>query len=339
MRLARFGDDHRTGLVVDGHAGACVVDVVASLPAFGRTEGERAAVVAELLPQYRGLSGPWPWSTLIDEWDAAADPLQRLAEWAAAGGDAVVLPVEEAGLHAPYAETTSRFFAIGGNFATHAAGAWKTVQGAEGDRPKPKQAWNSPTEDKRNGVPPWGFNVLPGTVIGPDDPAIAPPGVQKLDYEGEVAVVLRVTDTGPAVWAITGWNDLSIRDLTFGLGPRADEGPHRWSLQKNFDTGYACGPWLVVGEGLDPDRVTFRTRVNGELRQEGTTADMVYTFQDVVENVGYFLTLRSGDGIASGTPPGTALEGGIDGPYLEPGDVVEVELDGVGVLRNPVGTA
>ena len=87
----------------------------------------------------------------------------------------------------------------------------------------------------------------------------------------------------------------------------------------------------MVDEGLDAANLRLSLRVNGELRQDGNTSEMIYTFTDVIEHISPFLTMRSGDMIASGTPSGTAFEQGVDGPYLRAGDHVEVEVEGVGV--------
>ena len=86
----------------------------------------------------------------------------------------------------------------------------------------------------------------------------------------------------------------------------------------------------------DVDDVAFSMHVNGELRQSCTTADMVYSFDDVVDHLSSYLSMRSGDVVVSGTSAGTALEQGVDGPYLQDGDEAVVEVRGVGILRNPV---
>ena len=137
-------------------------------------------------------------------------------------------------------------------------------------------------------------------------------------------------------WGVTAFNDLSIRDPHFGLGVAVDHGPMTWSLQKNFDTSNACGPWVVVDEGLDAAALGFAMRINGELRQSGNTSEMVYSFDDVVDHISAYVSMRSGDVIVSGTCAGTALEQGVGGPYLQDGDELVVEVEGVGALRNRV---
>ncbi|MDT2003848.1 fumarylacetoacetate hydrolase family protein [Rhodococcus opacus] len=154
---------------------------------------------------------------------------------------------------------------------------------------------------------------------------------------GRVGVVLRGGET-PRVWGVVAVDDVSVRDPYFASGaPRIDEGPLTWVLQKNFRGGTACGPWVVVDEDLDENDLDIQTRVNGVLRQSGSTSEMVYSFADVVDHLHGFIPLRAGDIIASGTPEGTAFEEGADGPFLVDGDEVVVEVEGVGYLRNVVG--
>jgi 2-keto-4-pentenoate hydratase/2-oxohepta-3-ene-1,7-dioic acid hydratase in catechol pathway len=138
-----------------------------------------------------------------------------------------------------------------------------------------------------------------------------------------------------AIWGYTAWNDFSIRDAAFKLS-KVDHGPLTWSLQKNFDTANACGPCLVVDEGATVGDLRIQLRVNGEQRQDGTTADMRYSFGAIASHLSEYLSLRPGDMILSGTPSGTAMEAGPEGVFLADGDEVEVEVDGVGVLRNRV---
>ena len=170
----------------------------------------------------------------------------------------------------------------------------------------------------------------------------APAGLEKLDYEGEVAVVLRTGGRAIAagdldVFGFTAFNDFSLRDTLLGIGPVYDRGMMTWTLQKNWDGGSSAGPWLVVDEGLDPGRVRITLRVNGETRQEGSTEEMIFSFGETAEHLSRFLTLRPGDVIASGTTAGTAMEAGLSGRFLRSGDVVELDVEGVGAtLRNAV---
>ncbi|HEX6390011.1 MAG TPA: fumarylacetoacetate hydrolase family protein [Solirubrobacteraceae bacterium] len=225
-------------------------------------------------------------------------------------GDGV--PLSDVTLEPPLPDPAARIFAMGGNFALHTADTEKKLSIKVPD-------W------------PWGFYVIPGTIVG-DGAQIRPPAhTQKLDYEAEVAAVL---DDDGAIWGWTAWNDFSMRDPAFGLAP-VDGGPLTWSLQKNFATANACGPWLVV-EPFPADGLRIRCRVNGELRQDGNTRDMKHDFAAIAAHIGAYLPLGAGDMIVSGTPSGTAIEGGPGGPFLADGDEVEVEVDGAGVLLNRI---
>jgi 2-keto-4-pentenoate hydratase/2-oxohepta-3-ene-1,7-dioic acid hydratase in catechol pathway len=325
VRLGRLADG-RTVLALTGEGR--VIDVAASAQQLG---GSVAALIEDALPG----DGRGSWAHLVKRWDDVREALAALASWAGDGGHG--MSIDDVQLSAPLPASDARIFAVGANFALHAAQSERAMHGESVGVPARTLEL---LENKRNGVPPWGFTVLPSTVVGPDAAVWAPPAARKLDYEGEVAAVLRVGPKGDVtVWGLAPWNDFSLRDPHFGLGPRVDEGPLTWSLQKNFDTGSACGPWVVADSGLDVTDVSFRLRVNGELRQDGSTGDMIYGFADIIEHFGHFLTLRDGDVIASGTLSGTAFEGGVDGPYLVPGDTVEVEVDEIGVLRNRIVAA
>jgi 2-keto-4-pentenoate hydratase/2-oxohepta-3-ene-1,7-dioic acid hydratase in catechol pathway len=197
------------------------------------------------------------------------------------------------------------------------------------------------TVAQRRAQGPWGFLVVPETVVGPEHEVQAPDGLTKLDYEGEVAVVLRsggrgIAADGLEIFGFTAFNDFSLRDSVLGVGPIYDKGVMSWALQKNFDSGSSCGPWLVVDEGHDPNALRIQLRVNGETRQDGSTAEMIFSFGETASHLSEFLTLKPGDVIASGTTAGTAVESGIDGPFLKRGDVVELEVEAVGVLRNTI---
>jgi 2-keto-4-pentenoate hydratase/2-oxohepta-3-ene-1,7-dioic acid hydratase in catechol pathway len=256
------------------------------------------------------------WTPLID----GTVPLEAI-ERAAAG----VMPLDSVRRRAP--TTGGRVFALGMNFATHVADAAAAL-GRDNPRAEP------------SAQTPAGFFVIPGSVVGPGDDISPPALAQKLDYEAEVAVVL---ETGGRnlhpdsirFWGHTAWNDLSIRDPHLGLSD-LDKGALSWALQKNFDGGNACGPHIVVGEGHDLDNLEIESRVNGEVRQHGSTSQMISSFADAAAYISQFVTLWPGDMLTSGTPAGTAIEQGIDGPYLKTGDVIDVTVEGVGTLRNRI---
>ncbi|HZR01519.1 MAG TPA: fumarylacetoacetate hydrolase family protein [Chloroflexota bacterium] len=185
------------------------------------------------------------------------------------------------------------------------------------------------------------------TVVGPDEPIRLPgPICTHVDYEGELAAVIgRPGFRIPAsraldhVAAYANFNDVSGRKLTVET-PRPDN-PRTaffdWLNGKWFDTFGPLGPWLVTADEVpDPQALAIQTRVNGEVRQKASTADMIFSLAETIEWISQFLTLEPGDLIATGTPSGV---GSTTGTFLRPGDVVEVEVEGLGILRNPVVAA
>jgi 2-keto-4-pentenoate hydratase/2-oxohepta-3-ene-1,7-dioic acid hydratase in catechol pathway len=194
-------------------------------------------------------------------------------------------------------------------------------------------------------------------VIGPDEPVILDPIVtKKLDYEVELAVVIGkpgrhipVETALDHVFGYTVANDITARDRQAVPHP---QGGFEYALGpgKNFDTSAPLGPWIVTrDEVADPQRLALRTWVNDELRQSNTTEKMIWTVAEIVAFFSHFYTLPSGLVIETGTPGGTAWAtdpeiGGKPyerddvrrGSYLQPGDVVRVEIDGVGTLSNPI---
>ncbi len=165
-------------------------------------------------------------------------------------------------------------------------------------------------------------------VIGPHDPIRLLPVSKRVDYEGELAVVIgrlarnvRTEDAARYILGYTCANDVTLRDL--------QHMNDQWARAKGFDGSCPIGPWIETD--LDPTDVRIETRLNGEIRQAGQTRDMVFGIATLIEYITAFMTLLPGDVILTGTPEGV-------GP-LSPGDTVEVEVDGVGALSNPVEPA
>jgi 2-keto-4-pentenoate hydratase/2-oxohepta-3-ene-1,7-dioic acid hydratase in catechol pathway len=172
------------------------------------------------------------------------------------------------------------------------------------------------------------FFKPPSSLIGPDDEIRRPTALsQRVDYEGEMAVIIgkrcfrlrEDEDVRPYILGYTCVNDVTARDL--------QNKDAQWSRAKGFDTFCPTGP--VVAEGLDPWKgVRVQTRVNGELRQDGTTSDFLFPLDLLLRFITQVMTLEPGDLIATGTPVGVSP--------LQAGDTVEVTVAGVGALRNPV---
>ena len=177
------------------------------------------------------------------------------------------------------------------------------------------------------------FLKTPNTVAGPDDLAYIPRNSRKTDWEVELGVVIgpRASYLGsPADSAahIAGYliaNDLSER--TFQI----EESGGQWSKGKCAPGFSPLGPWLVPADEVDPDKLRLRSWVNGEPRQDSSTADMVFPVAFLIHHLSQYLTLEPGDVVLTGTPEGVALSGRF--PYLKAGDVVEVEIEGLGRQR------
>lgn len=178
-----------------------------------------------------------------------------------------------------------------------------------------------------NELPPEPLIFLkpPSALLAPGQPIVLPPQSRQVEYEGEIGVVvlarLQGVSVAQAERARLGFvcvNDVTARDLQKSDG--------QWSRAKGFDTFCPVGPAVV--EGLDWRTLEVRTRVNGEERQHGRTADMAYSIPVILSYISSVMTLEPGDLIPTGTPAGVGR--------LSPGDVVEVEVPGIGILRNPV---
>ncbi len=162
-------------------------------------------------------------------------------------------------------------------------------------------------------------------VIGDSDPIILPPQSGRVDYEGELAVVIakRCRNVGyeeakDFILGYTCFNDVTARDLQFKDG--------QWTRGKSFDTFAPLGPYVV--HDLDPENLKIETFLNGKIVQASNTSNMAFNAFRLVEFISSIMTLKRGDVIATGTPSGVGA--------LKHGDVVEVRIEGIGGLRNPV---
>ncbi|MGW2629878.1 fumarylacetoacetate hydrolase family protein [Streptomyces chattanoogensis] len=185
------------------------------------------------------------------------------------------------------------------------------------------------------------FMKAPDTVVGPDDTVLIPRGSEKTDWEVELAVVIGRTaryleSDEQALAAVAGYavaHDVSERAFQIERGGQWDKG-------KNCETFNPLGPWLVTADEVpDPQSLGVRLWVNGELKQDGTTADQIFPVAEVVRYVSQFMTLYPGDVINTGTPAGVAMGQPEPKPYLRAGDVVELEIDGLGRQRQPLRSA
>jgi len=176
------------------------------------------------------------------------------------------------------------------------------------------------------------------TLIGPGEPIVIPPIVTKTDYEAELGVVIgsRASKVSAenALEAVAGYicvNDVSARDLQFADG--------QWSRGKSPDTYCPVGPQLVPRDEIpDPQKLAIRAILNGETLQDSTTANMVFGVAEIIAYVTQTITLEPGDLIATGTPAGV---GAFRDPkvFMQPGDEITIEIEGLGSLTNPVTAA
>jgi 2,4-didehydro-3-deoxy-L-rhamnonate hydrolase len=180
------------------------------------------------------------------------------------------------------------------------------------------------------------FAKYSSALAGPGAAIRIPADTEKVDYEVELAVVIarRVRDVAPeqaleAVFGYAVFNDVSARDVQFSEGGQ-------WTRGKSFDGFAPMGPYLVTADEVgDPQRLSLATRVNGETLQQGNTAEMIFSVAEIVSFLSRGATLLPGDVIATGTPAGVGAA--RDPPrFLRPGDEVECEVEGLGILRNPV---
>ena len=258
-------------------------------------------------------------------------------------GEPIAQPLTRVKLHAPYARRT-RIIMAGGNYAIHSLGM--SHRGGEGPAPTLQEVYD---QARARGI--WGFYCFPENAAGPDEDIIYPSRTDRLDYEGEVAVILgkrgkdiKAGDATPYFWGYMLQNDVSARTNVGG----GDNPLSSFARGKNFDTSICGGPYVVVGEFPDAQNIGWETRVNGLVRQQGNTKDMTFSFAEYLEYMSADMTLLPGDVISAGTTAGTAQDSSalIPGPnggqirapdlFLKPGDIVEVSNALMGTLRNRV---
>lgn len=234
-------------------------------------------------------------------------------------------PLEECRLLPPVPDAR-KLLALAGNYAEHVR------EGGRESHPKSETY-------------PYFFLKPASTgLTGSGSPILRPAIARQLDYEGELAVIIgrRGRDIAESeamsyVAGYTCFNDISERALASHDGPRAPRDRDRhfdWLVGKWYDSGAPCGPWLVTRDELpDPHRLMLSTRLNGDLVQHASTSEMIFTIPELIAWISRFMTLEPGDLIATGTPAGV---GKARGRLLQPGDLVEVEIEGIGLLSNPV---
>lgn len=271
---------------------------------LGKVFGDHLIDIAALAPQFP--------TTIRAFLDAGADA--RAIFDSIAEGDGKAIPLDSVTLHAPIPDP-EKYLAIGLNYADHGAEAAKL-----GMETPQYQVW---------------FNKQVSCINGPFDDVVAPKASEKVDYEGELAVVIgrtcRNVPVDRAREVIAGYmvaNDVSARDWQFRTTTV--------TLGKSFDTHGPIGPWLTLDSEIeDPHRLGLRTYVNGKERQNSDTSHLIHNVYEQIAYLSQVMTLKPGDILATGTPAGVgvALDPQV---FLQPGDVVRVEIDVLGHIENRI---
>ncbi|WP_275286608.1 fumarylacetoacetate hydrolase family protein [Halomonas elongata] len=240
--------------------------------------------------------------------------------WAAGGpgqlrclldeGHLTPVTVDESVRYGAPVATASAVICIGQNYAAHAA--------------------ESGAEPPKN---PIVFFKTPNTIAGPNDDVTLARGSEKTDWEVELAIVIgsraaycdSIEDAARHIGGYVLANDLSERAFQF------DVSGGQWSKGKCSPGYMPLGPWIVTADEFDPSDVRLRSWVNGEGRQDSRTSDMIFSCAEIVRDLSQYMQLEPGDVISTGTPQGVAVSGRFR--YLQPDDVVEVEIDGLGRQR------
>jgi 2-keto-4-pentenoate hydratase/2-oxohepta-3-ene-1,7-dioic acid hydratase in catechol pathway len=229
------------------------------------------------------------------------------------------VPLAGATLAAPIPVPRRNLFCVGRNYHAHAKELRDTVFK---DNAKAVDAW------------PIVFTKVPETVV-PHGSAVRLPGAAvstQIDYEAELAIVIgtggrniRAADAMQHVWGYTIVNDVTARDVQMRHA--------QWDLGKSFDTFCPMGPVVVTADELNGQDTRVRCWVNGELRQDARTTDLIFDLPTLIETCSRGITLLPGDVIATGTPAGVGM--GLSPPrWLQHGDVVRISIDGIGTLEN-----
>jgi 2-keto-4-pentenoate hydratase/2-oxohepta-3-ene-1,7-dioic acid hydratase in catechol pathway len=234
-----------------------------------------------------------------------------------------VVALKDVCLRAPIPHPRRNIFCVGKNYLDHVKEIKDSklgeAQGSMANLPKHPVVFSKVPE------------AVIGTRVGIDS---HPAATQEMDYEAELAVVIAKqgkaiskADAMKYVWGYTIINDVSARDV---------QAKHvQFHIGKSFDTFCPMGPWLVSADEINEKNTKIQCWVNGELRQDGNTDQMIFDIPTVIESISAGMTLYPGDVIATGTPSGVGM--GFKPPrFLKKGDTVKIQIDGIGVLENPV---
>ena len=304
-------------------------------PKLGALTGDSKRVVDLQAVHRRDLAAAHPaLQSMQDLIDGGSDGLGAAARCLAAATSAEEQPLEQVRLLAPLPRPPQIRDCL--CFEDHLTNAMEMASKQTGQLPSQQQVNMLETMRRQ---PIW-YKANRFAVVGPDHEVRWPAYSQMMDYELEMGMVLGRTgvnisrnDAGDHIFGYTVFNDLSARDTQFaemvgGLGP---------TKGKDFDGANVFGPCIVTADEFDPGNATMTVRINGEVRSEGNSSSMLYRFEDLIAFISRDETLHAGEILCSGTVGGGC---GIEqGRLLESGDVVELEIEGIGVLRNRIVSA
>jgi 2-keto-4-pentenoate hydratase/2-oxohepta-3-ene-1,7-dioic acid hydratase in catechol pathway len=337
LKLAVYGPQ-RVGLVI----GDRVVDLQLATAAYLSSAGEAEARVGHTLRAF------------VEGGEEALKIARKVLAFASEGleglkgprGEKVAFRMGKVKLAAPVADS-SRFkiMAIGANFADHLLGVYSNMPAAVGEE-KTQRYTLERARAQALSNPRWGFYKMGANVSGPGEDVQYPSRTKRLDYEGEVALMIgkrgkdiKRSDLREHILGYTLFDDFSLRD-------NIDKGVMNFAMVKNFEGSAGLGPFVTLTDEVpDPQDIDFSTSVNGEVRQRGNTRDMIRGFGEWVEYLSADVVLNPGDVIVSGTCAGTALDsskrdrdGNLEPErFLKVGDVVEVSSKRIGgTLRNRI---
>ncbi|THC43254.1 fumarylacetoacetate hydrolase family protein [Massilia sp. Mn16-1_5] len=273
----------------------------------GLVSDDQQSVTPLNLPQSVAVTGALAVIELLEKGEALP----------AAAGPA--LPLASVRLEAPLPRPRRNLWCVGRNYHAHAKELQTSVFKDNDANP---ESW------------PIVFTKVPECVVGPYDD-ISLPGAaisEQIDYEAELAVVIgkggKNISRDSAMEHVFGYtvvNDITARDVQMRH--------QQWDMGKSFDTFCPMGPWIVTADQLDGTRTRVRCWVNGELRQDGPTENLIFDIPTLIETISRGITLYPGDVIATGTPAGVGL--GMKPPrFLGAGDVVKIKIDGIGTIEN-----
>ena len=331
MKLVVYGPQKRLGAV----EGESVIDLNLACASYLASQGHPLPFATA------DASVPCELGAFIEAEQRGIDTAERAIDHAKGSDDpSIVSPLSKTKLHAPYARRC-RIMMAGGNYVVHSQGMSSRGQSLE-------DVYNAA---RARGI--WGFYCFPENAAGPGEPIIYPSRTDRLDYEGEVAVIIgkkgkdiAAKDAAPYFWGYMLQNDVSARTNTLSQPDNPQSG---FTRAKNFDTSICAGPYIAVGEFPDAQDIDWTTKVNGLVRQTGNTKGMTFSFAEYLEYMSDNMYILPGDVISAGTTAGTAQDSSpileaqegrqpVRAPelFLHVGDTVEISNPIMGTLSNTV---